>query len=221
MRQPQSNIFEGTGITLSNFEIKQYIYEKTVQDQISEQQKATMAVTTAMALAKKADQDRLRNEAEGKAAVTKAQYEKEQEKIKAVTDALKEKEVLETAAARDKNVAITKAEQEKAVASLAKDAAEMTKQQQILLGEGEAKRKQLVMEADGALEKKLEAWVSSQTVWADAFAKRQVPSVVMGEKGGQDSAASDFMSLLTAKTAKDLSLDMSMQQGKLATHEKK
>jgi len=200
MRQPQSNIFEGTGITLSNFEIKQYIYEKVVQEQIGEQQKATMAVVTAMANAKKADQDRLRNEAEGKAAVTKAQYEKEQEKIRAVTDALKEKEV-----------AVTKAEQEKSVASLAKDAADFTKQKDILLGEGEAKRKELVMAADGALEKKLAAWVDAQKAWAEAFSKRNVPGIVMGGNGtGGDSQAHDFMSLLTAKAAQDLALNLEM-----------
>jgi hypothetical protein len=175
-----------------------------------------------MAQAKKAEQDKLKIEAEGKAAVMKAQYEKEQEKIKAVTDALKEKEVAVTAAGRDKEVAVTaadrdktvavtKAEQEKEVAKLQLDAAKMEKERQIALGEGEAKRKELVMAADGALEKKLEAWMSAQKVWADAFAKRQVPNVVMGEKGGQDGQASAFMELLTIKAAKDLSLDMEMK----------
>jgi len=201
IRQPQSNIFEGTGIVLSNFEVKKFLYEDKVQQQIAQQQEATMAVITAMAQAKRAEQDRLRIEAEGKAAVTKAQYEKEQEKIRAVTDALK-----------DKEVAVTKAEQEKEVAVLARDAAAMTKDQQILLGQGEAERKKLVMDADGALQQKLSAWLDSQKVWADAFARRNVPSVVMGEKGaGQDGSASDFMSMLTIKAAKDLALDMSMK----------
>jgi regulator of protease activity HflC (stomatin/prohibitin superfamily) len=200
IRQPQSNVFEGTGIVLSNFEVKKFIYSDAVQKQIDEQQKAAMEVVTAIAKTKKSEQDSLRIEAEGKASVMASKYEKEQEKVKAVTDALK-----------DKEVAITKGEQQKAVASLERDAAEMNKQRDILLGEGEATRKKLVMAADGALEKKLAAWSEAQKFWADAFSKRLVPSVVMGDKqGGQDSSASDFMSLMTVKAAKDLSLDMTM-----------
>jgi len=84
----------------------------------------------------------------------------------------------------------------------------MTKQQQILLGQGEAERKKLVMVADGALTQKLDAYVSTQKVWAEAFAKRAVPSMIMGGGAQQDTQAQEFMSLMTAKAAKDLALDL-------------
>jgi hypothetical protein len=92
----------------------------------------------------------------------------------------------------------------------------MTKKEQIALGEGEAKRRTLVMEADGALEKKLEAWVKINEAYAQAIAKHEgswVPSVVMGNAPGgtaNGNGASDLIALLTAKTAKDLSLDPNM-----------
>ena len=67
------------------------------------------------------------------------------------------------------------------------------------------------MEADGALEKKLEAFVKINGLWAEAFAKRQVPSVVMGENGGgQDNQSSTFMQMLTVKAAQDLALNMNL-----------
>ena len=67
------------------------------------------------------------------------------------------------------------------------------------------------MEADGALEKKLEAFVKINGLWADAYSRRQVPSVVMGENGGgQDNQSSTFMQMLTIKAAKDLAIDMNL-----------
>lgn len=88
----------------------------------------------------------------------------------------------------------------------------MKKETEIALGEGESQRKKLVMAADGALEKKIEAAIAINKLWADAYAKRQVPTVTMGDTGGnnQDSQANAFMQLLTVKTAKDLALDMSL-----------
>jgi hypothetical protein len=81
-----------------------------------------------------------------------------------------------------------------------------------LRGEGEAARRKLVMEADGALEKKLEAYIEVSKYYADAIARHQgawVPSIIMGGSDGKTGAsAMDLISLLTAKAAKDLSLDV-------------
>lgn len=222
VRQPHSSVLETAGIVLSNFEIKDFIYEPKVQEQIRQQQEATMAIVTAAAQAKRAEQDKLRIEAEGKAAVSKAQYEKEQEKIREVTDANKKKEVAEIAAAQElavakqqKEQALVAANRDREVADLAVKTADMTKQAQILLGEGEAGRKKLVMAADGALEQKLATYREVQEKWADAFAKRQVPHIIMGGKdGNQDSGTAAFIELLSIKAAKDLELDLAPKPAK-------
>ena len=94
-------------------------------------------------------------------------------------------------------------------------AAENNKKAEIAMGEGESKRRQLVMEADGALEKKLAALTEINRMWADAVKGYQgswVPTVMMGS-GNQSVAqagggAMDLVNLLTAKTALDLGLDM-------------
>lgn len=187
-RQEQSALSE-FGIRIVNFAPSDIEYDAVVAEQFKRQQDITMQVQTAMAQTREAEQRKLTAEATGKADVAKAQYEKEVEKIQAVTQA---KQKLE-------------------VAQLAAQEAEQYKKAQILIGEGDAAKRRLVMQADGALEKKLEAWVQSQTVWAEAFAKYNgsvVPMIQTGQTGGDKNAAISMMELLSAKAAKDLALDM-------------
>lgn len=81
------------------------------------------------------------------------------------------------------------------------------------MGEGEAARKRLVMQADGALDKKLEAYKTVQGYWANAFKDfkgQMVPGVQMGGAGGNSTSnTSALVDMLTAKTAKDLAVDLS------------
>jgi regulator of protease activity HflC (stomatin/prohibitin superfamily) len=199
LRKP--NPLKEYGITVSQFLLdKDIAYEEGVLEQIKTQRDAMMKTVTARADATKAEQDRITAEAQGRANVMRAQYEAEVEKATAVVNAQREKEVAETNAARELEVA-----------KLAKEAAEQTKQQQILLGQGEAERRRLVLAADGALERKLATYEKVQADWADAFAKRQVPTTVFG--GGTGGAGSDsdvqaLLQLLTVKTAQDLTLDI-------------
>jgi hypothetical protein len=185
------------GIKAFNFAIESMPYDATVEEQIKQQQKITMDIQTAIADAKKAEQNVITVEANGKAAAAKAKWE--QEVIKAQQ--------------------VTEAQQKLAVAALAAQAAEQTKREQTLLGEGEGARKRAVMVANGALEQKLEAYVEVQKVWAEAFAKfggSVVPQFQMGANGanGNGNAATEFMSLMSAYAAKNLSLDMSLPKNK-------
>jgi regulator of protease activity HflC (stomatin/prohibitin superfamily) len=203
----QVNPWAGTGINLKNFEIKDFVYAEKVRKQIETQQEALMAVATARANSEKAIQDTKTIEEQGKAKVMGARYEKEQEKIRAVVDAEKVKEVAEL-----------QAQQRLEVAKLDKQAASETRQQQILLGEGEAKRKALVLQADGALQQKLKAYVEAQGLWADAFARRNVPAVYTagsGTEGGgnADTEFKKFMMLQNMRNIEELGIDMRIKQG--------
>lgn len=198
------NPLAGTGITLANFEIKTFVYDDKVKDQIATQQEALMAVETAKAKAQEAEQNKLTIEAQGKADVAKARYEKMEEKVRAVVDAEKIKEVQ-----------VIAGEQRKAVAVLDKEAAIEKKQEQILLGEGEAERKRLVLAADGALEKKLATYERVMDSWADAYAKRKVPSVMMGGSGGNgvDTNALSMSEVMSLMAMKQLGLDLTVPSG--------
>ena len=81
--------------------------------------------------------------------------------------------------------------------------------------EGDGERKRLVMQADGALEQKLAALVAINSKYAEEFGKQKwVPEIQMGTSGnGSGSSATDLINLLTAKTAKEISLDMTVPGG--------
>lgn len=202
------NPLAGKGITLDNFEIKDFDYLGKVNEQIVTQQEAMMNIATAKAKAQEAEQEKIRIAAVGKSNVERAKYEKEVEKIEAVTEALKLKEVAEL-----------RAEQEYQVAILAKKAATETKAKDILLGQGEAERKRLVMNADGALKQKLDAYVTVQKNWAIAIQNYNgnwVPTTVLGGEGGAatGNGAQTMIDLLTVKTAQDLQLDLDVKANK-------
>ncbi len=205
----EANPMEGTGIELKNFEIKSFVYEKKVQTQISAQQEARMAVETAKAEAEKAKQGELKAIAEGKMKVATAKYEKEQDKVRAVVEAQKDKEVFELNAARDKNVAVIAGEKRKEVATLDRDAAKLKKEELILLGQGEAERKKLVLAADGALEQKLAAVVQMNRDAMEALAKRAVPTNYFAG-GGEGGAGGSYDDELL-KTVRMMNIQMTKQ----------
>ncbi len=67
------------------------------------------------------------------------------------------------------------------------------------------------MNADGALAQKLEAWVIVNQRYAKAISKQKwVPEIQMsGTDSSKGNSANDLLSLFLAKTAKDISLDLS------------
>lgn len=179
------------GIKTFNPSINEVKYDPVVEAQIQEQQKATMAVTTSAANAKKAEQDAITAAKNGEAEAAKAKWAQE---VKKATE-------------------VTAAEQRRDVANLDRQAAEQKKAEQILLGEGEARRRQLVMDADGALDKKLEAYKEVQKYWADAVKNYQgnwTPLVSSGSSSTSTagSGAMQLLEMMGAKAAVDLGLDL-------------
>lgn len=198
------SILDDSGIKTYNLSINNITYDQKVEAQIQQQQQAMMQVQTAMAKAKEAEQEAITVAKKGEAEAMKAKWEQETIKAKLVTEA----------------------QQKLEVAQLAAQAAEQTKQEQVLLGEGEAARKKLNMEADGALQAKLDTYYESQKVaWAaiGGYEGSWVPSVIMGAGGPAGSGAMQMMEMISAKYAKDLALDMTMvgQRAPKAKKEKK
>lgn len=178
-----------SGIKLYNISINGIQYDKNVEAQIATQQQAIMQVQTAIANSKRAEQEALTTAKQGEADATKAKWEQEVIKAKLVTEA----------------------EANKAVAALEVQTAELNKQRDILQGEGEAAKKRLVMQANGALEQKLDVWLKSQQYMWDAFSKytgNLVPQFVTGG-GGSGNNGLNYMEIMAANAAKQLSLDLS------------
>lgn len=177
------------GVVLSNLTISKIDFSGPVTKQIEDQQKLVMAVQTSKATAQKAIQDAITTKANGEASAAKAKWEQEVIKAKLVT----------------------KAEADKEVATLDVQTALLKKQKLILEGEGEAAKKRLAMQANGALEQKLATYEKVQKYWAENIPKYQgnwVPTYMSGGTGA-GNAGFNFMELMSAKAARDLGLDMS------------
>lgn len=182
------------GITMFPATINEIVYDPKVQAQIDKRQEQITEVQTAIAQAKKAEQQALTATKQGEAAAAEAKWKQEVVKAQAVTEA----------------------EQERAVAELAVKTAELKKKTSELEGEGEGAKRRAIMNADGGLEKKLDAYIKVQEIWATAFKDHQgpmVPSVVMGgnSSGNAVNSAGALVDMLTVKTAKDLAVDMSIR----------
>jgi hypothetical protein len=187
------------GIKTYSFNINSITYDKAVEAQIASQQALVMQVQTAIANARKAEQDAITSEKQGQADAAKAKWAQE---------VLKATEV--GAAEKNKSVAEVEWSQKILVANKQVEAANLFKTEQTLLGEGEAARRLAVMQADGALEKKLAAWVDVQKAWAAEVGKqRWVPEIQFNGtgNGGGDNQALTLMQIIAAKAAKDLQLD--------------
>jgi len=191
-KRQDSSPLQEFGVRMSNLAINAINYDKKVEAQISKQQDLKMEVMTSIATARQAEQQALTVEKQGQAAAAQAKWKAEESRARAVVEA----------------------EQRRDVAKLDAETAHLRKQEQILLGQGEAERKKLVMRADGALDKKLQAWLQAQQAYATAMAGYKgawVPSIVMGgEGGGAGNGAQAFMDFFMLKAARDLSLDMSV-----------
>ena len=123
-----------------------------------------------------------------------------------------------------KQLAITKANQQKEQAEIDKQTSEVKYEQALIdakriktLADAEAYQKRVLLEADNALQPKLDAEIQIQRVWAEAYAKRQVPQYVFGDNGstptGGDSETASFMQLMTIQAAKNLNYERDIKTG--------
>lgn len=182
------------GIKLYPVTINAIRYNDIVEGQIKQRQEANTAVQIAQANARKAEQDAITIAKQGEAKAATAKWDQE------------------TINAKE----IAQAEKNKRVAELAALTAAQYKQQQILEGEGDAEKKRLIINADGALQQKLAAYVAVQEAYAKAVGAYQgnwVPQTVLGGGSGSGAnGASTLVDLLTAKTARDINLDLSVSK---------
>jgi hypothetical protein len=184
------------GMNASNITINGIDYDPTVEAQIKQQQEAIMAVQQAIVNAKKAEQDTLTVEQQGKADAAKAKWLQEVEKATSVT-----------AAEKDKAVAITQAEKDKAVAALSLETAKLAAQETITTAKADADKKRLQVQANNNLQERLDAYVEVAKAQAAALgAQRQTPDIVMGS-GGSTSSTQQVMDVLAAKAARDLNVN--------------
>ncbi|MGL4316256.1 MAG: SPFH domain-containing protein [Pseudomonas sp.] len=161
----------------------------------------------------KEEEEKLLVTARGEKEVEARRQETLRDQIERTTQAETEKQLAIINAQREKG----RAEIEKQTAELLRDKASITGQATKITADAEAYARKAVIEADGALQPKLDALVAINKVWAEAAAQAPVPSVMMAGSG-QNGAASrqdeigQLMGVLATKAARDLSLDLKVKE---------
>lgn len=158
----------------------------------------------------KEEEEKLLVTARGEKEVEARRQETLRDQIERTTQAETEKQLARINAEREKG----RAEIEKQTAELLRDKAAITADATKITADAYAR--EAVIKADGALQPKLDALIAINKVWAEAAAQAPVPSVMMG--GGSEGSSSrqdeisQLMGVLATKAARDLSLDLKVQQ---------
>ena len=182
------------GMSANNITINNIEYDPVVEAQIKQQQEAIQAVQQAIVNAKKAEQDTITVEQQGKAASAKAKWDQEVLKSTAVTQAEQEKAV-----------AVTQAQKEKEVADLALQTAKLTAQKTVTEAKADADAKRLLVVAGVPPQDRINAYVQVHQAWAAAYGnQRQVPDITLGGNGASGGGINAAMEAIGIKAARDL-----------------
>lgn len=210
----ESSPIQKAGITIHAVAINDIRYDDKVEAAIQRQYELEMEIQTALTRTRTAHQEAITAEATGKANTAKAEWS---EREVAVREQVR--------AERDASVAAIEANKRLKVAEYDKRTANEEKSAKILRAEGEAvamervadaRKKQML--ADGALEQKLRTYEAVNAAYANSISQITLPQIVFGSGNGTTSAGVDgvasLIQMLNAKTAKELSLDMSVVNNK-------
>jgi len=187
------------GITVADAAITDVDYEEKVDDKLIKIIDAVTKSSISKQELMTAQQQTLTAKAKGEQALVEIEYQQKQEQTRQVVEA---------------ETKVKVAEQDKLQQKIAYEGAILEAKKIKELADAEAYARARLMKADGALEKKLNAQIEIQKVWADAFSKYQgaiVPQFQTGGAGASNGAL-NFMDIMTAKTARDFALDLKVNK---------
>ena len=142
--------------------------------------------------------------ARGEREVAEQQAEAKKVQIKQTTEAETDKRLTLIAA----NKQLEQARVDKQTAQVILERDQIKAKSIEVLAEADKFQREARIAGDNALQQKLDAEVEIQKVWADAYARRNVPSTVIGGEGntpvGGDTETTRFMQLMTIEAAKRL-----------------
>lgn len=183
-------------ISVADAQITDYEYSTLVKEMINKNIESVTRASVSRQNLVTAQQEALTAKAAGERELVTIEYEKKKEQTAHVVAAQTQVEL---------------AKQDLIKQEIARQAAEKEAAKIKTLADAEAYSKQKIMAADGALEKKLNAWVTAQEFWANAFSKYQgniVPQISTGSGANGGNAAVQFMEIMGMRAARDLNLDL-------------
>jgi regulator of protease activity HflC (stomatin/prohibitin superfamily) len=183
------------------------------EDQIQARKDAASRRIVAREQRLEQEEQRLLAIQQGETDIAKRQAAARTEQIQRTTDAETEKKLALIAAERIKE----EAEVARQTAAIKLERAKIDAESVTVAADAEAYAKKAILEADGALAQKLDAWVRSQEYWANAASKIRVPATVFNS-GGENGVAGNalgmteqFMSIMTMRAAKELQVDTTIK----------
>ena len=206
VREPQG--YMNYGIIVSSAILENLDPDDRFEEQIQARKDAASRRIVAQEQRKEQEEQRLLAIQTGETEIAKRQAAARVEQIEKTTNAETEKKLALITADRQRQ----QAEVDRQTAAIRLKKAEIDAQAQQVLADAAAYEKRVVLEADGALSQKLDAWVSAQKVWADAAAQINVPTTVFasGGNGSEGSALNTiegFMNIMMMNAAKDLQVN--------------
>ena len=129
-----------------------------------------------MSSAFREEEQRLLAIAKGEREVAERQAAAKVEQIQRTTDAETDKQLALTEARKRQE----QADIDRQTAGIRLAQAKIDAEARTVAADAAAYEKKAILLADNALQQKLDAYVKAQSYWADAFAKRQVPTQVFG-----------------------------------------
>ena len=182
------------GIQVADAQITDVDYEKRVDDMLGKKIDASTKASVSKQELLTAQQQQLTAKAKGEQRLVEIEYQQKQEQTKQIVAAETKVEV---------------AKQDMEQQRIQSQAAELEARKIKTLADAQAYAKRTEIQANGALEQKLAAYKEVQRYWADAFGKytgNVVPQIQSG--GSNGNGALNFMELMGAKAARDLTLDL-------------
>jgi regulator of protease activity HflC (stomatin/prohibitin superfamily) len=213
-KDSQDHPLKKFGIVLVQANVQDVDPDPAFKDKLKEQREAAAQVAIERQNARKEEERKKRIIAQGEAekAEKKIELEKQQiERVIAGETKAKEAEQDQVKKVTEATTRKREAEIEFERKQVELETAKLEAKRIQTLAQAEADKRRLLMQADNALEKRLEAYVQVSQAFAAAISdKRLVPEVVVsGAAGEGQSNATDLIALLMAKTARDLGVAVS------------
>ena len=196
------------GITVPSAILENLDPDNKFEDQIQARKDAASRRIVAQEQRKEQEEQRLLEIQRGETAIAKRQAMAKVEQIQKTTEAETEKKLALITAERLKE----EAEVAKQTSEINLEKARIDAEAVQVTADATAYEKQVILEADGALQQKLDAWTTAQKYWANAAAQINVPQTVFAS-GGEGTAGNalgtvdSFMQMMTMQAAKQLQVD--------------
>lgn len=180
------------------------------EDQIQARKDAASRRIVAREQRLEQEEQRLLAIQQGETDIARRQAAARTEQIQRTTDAETEKQLALIAAERQRE----EADIARQTAAINLERARIDAEAVTVAADAEAYAKSAILDADGALQQKLDAWVEAQQVWASAAAQINVPATVFnsggvdgGNSGNALGTVEQFMSMMMMQTARELQVD--------------